>query len=163
LRGRWALKLATTGWRFVRYYTGNKPYRLEGPPRLLQRVLAPLLIASTLSLFGSGVALIIVEHGGGLLLSLHAVSFAVWGVLMIAHVLAYLARTLRVGPADWRRHGEKAVAGTRSRRAALGGAVLAGVIVALATYQTQQPWLSHRGEHRHTAGLEHPQPWTSQR
>ncbi len=74
-----ALKLASTGWRFLRYYTGNKPYRLEGPPRLLLRVLAPLLIASTLSLFGSGVVLIIVGHGGGLLLSLHAASFAVWG------------------------------------------------------------------------------------
>ena len=51
-----ALKLASTGWRFLRYYTNNKPYRLEGPPRLLLRLLAPLLVASTLTLFGSGVA-----------------------------------------------------------------------------------------------------------
>jgi membrane protein implicated in regulation of membrane protease activity len=82
------LKLASTGWRFMRYYTRNKPYRLEGPPRLLLRVLAPLLVASTLTLFGSGVALLIVGHGGGLLLGLHAVSFGVWGVVMIVHVLA---------------------------------------------------------------------------
>ena len=27
------LKLASTGWRFVRYYTRNKPYRHEGPPQ----------------------------------------------------------------------------------------------------------------------------------
>ena len=27
-----ALKLASTGWRFVRYYTNSRPYRLEGPP-----------------------------------------------------------------------------------------------------------------------------------
>ena len=53
-----ALKLATTGWRFVRYYTRNEPYRHEGPPRPLLRVLAPLLVASTMSLFGTGVALI---------------------------------------------------------------------------------------------------------
>ena len=26
-----ALKLASIGWRFLRYYTGNTPYRLEGP------------------------------------------------------------------------------------------------------------------------------------
>ena len=26
-----ALKLATTGWRFARYYTGSKPYVLAGP------------------------------------------------------------------------------------------------------------------------------------
>ena len=41
-----ALKLASTGWRFVRYYTRNKPYRHEGPPRLLLRMLGPLLVAS---------------------------------------------------------------------------------------------------------------------
>jgi len=139
-----ALKLASTGWRFLRYYTGNKAYRLEGPPRILLRLLAPLLVASTLSLFGSGVALIVAGRGGGLLLSLHAVSFVVWGVLMVVHVLGYLTRTLRVGPADWRRHAERVVAGASSRRAMVGGALVAGVIVALATYPAQQAWLSHR-------------------
>jgi hypothetical protein len=134
-----ALKLASTGWRFMRYYTRNRPYRLEGTPRLLLRMLAPLLVASTLTLFGSGVALILVGHGGGLLLSLHAVSFGVWGVVMIVHVLAYIARTLRVGPADWLPHAEQVVAGTRSRRAALAGALLAGAIVALATTLLNRP------------------------
>jgi hypothetical protein len=71
---------------------------------------------------------------------------------MIVHVLAYLTRTLRVGPADWRRHAEQVVAGARSRRAALGGALLAGAIVALATYPAQQAWLSHRRGHRDTDG-----------
>src|SRR4029077_4465270 len=52
------LKLASTGWRVMRDYTGSAPYRHEGPPRLLLRLLAPVLVASTLSLFGTGVALI---------------------------------------------------------------------------------------------------------
>jgi hypothetical protein len=26
------LKTGTTGWRIVRYYTGNRPYRRAGPP-----------------------------------------------------------------------------------------------------------------------------------
>ncbi len=142
-----ALKLATTGWRFARYYTRNKPYRLEGPPRLLMRMLAPLLVASTLTLFGSGVAMIVVGHGGGALLTVHTLSFIAWGVLMIVHVLAYLTRVLRVGTADWRRAADRIVAGAGSRRAALGGALLAGVIVALATYPTQQSWLSHKHHH----------------
>ncbi len=145
-----ALKLASTGWRFLRYYMRKTPYRLEGTPRLLLRLLAPLLVASTVTLFASGVALIVAGHGGGLLLSLHAVSFGVWGVLMIVHVLAYLARTLRLGPADWLPHAEQVVAGTRSRRAALAAALLAGAILALATYPAQQTWLSHRREHRQT-------------
>jgi hypothetical protein len=147
-----ALKLASTGWRFVRYYTNNRPYRLEGPPRLLLRLLAPILVASTLTLFGSGVALIIVGHGGGPLLQLHAISFAVWGVTIAIHILAYLTRVLRVGTADWRRQAATAVAGDRSRRVALLGALLAGVMLALATYSAQDSWLDHRHDHGHADG-----------
>jgi len=40
------LKLATTGWRFARYYLRSEPYRLLGPPRIVLRLLAPLLVAS---------------------------------------------------------------------------------------------------------------------
>src|SRR6478752_6524668 len=147
-----ALKLASTGWRFVRYYTNSRPYRLAGPPRLFLRLIAPLLVVSTLTLFGSGVALIVVGHGGGPLLQLHAASFAVWGVLVAIHILAYLTRALREGPADWRRHADR-VAGDASRRAALLGALLAGVILALATYSAQDSWLDNRHEHRHADGV----------
>jgi hypothetical protein len=148
-----ALKLASIGWRFVRYYTNNAPYRLEGPPRLLLRLFAPFLVASTLTLFGSGVGLIIVGHGGGPLLQVHAISFAVWGVLMAIHILAYLTRALRVGVADWRRQATLRVAGSRSRRGALAGALLAGLILALATYPAQQSWLRHRNQNRGDDGL----------
>jgi len=139
--------------RFLRYYTRNKPYRLEGPPRPLLRVLAPLLVASTLALFGTGVALIVVGHGGGLLRTAHTLSFIAWGVVMIVHVLAYITRVLRVGFADLRRNAEHVIAGVRGRRALLGGALLAGMIVALATYPAQRAWLSHRGERRNSDGL----------
>ena len=37
------LKLASTGWRFARYYTGSKPYTAKGAPELPMRLLAPLL------------------------------------------------------------------------------------------------------------------------
>ena len=120
------------------------------------RLLAPFLIASTLTLFGSGVALIIVGHGGGPLLDLHAVSFAVWGALITVHVLAYLTRTLRLGTTDWRHRANLLVPGARSRRAALIGALLAGLIIAVATYPAQQHWLHHRRDHRHADGLAHP-------
>jgi len=148
-----ALKLASTGWRFARYYTRNRAYRLEGPPRPLMRMLAPLLVASTLSLFGSGVALIVVGRGDGALRTVHALSFTVWGVLIVVHVLAYLKRTLRLGTSDWRRNARVVVAGSRARRAALVAALLAGVIVALATYPIQQSLLSHRRDHGHRDDL----------
>lgn len=143
------LKLASTGWRFIRYYTHNTPFRLEGPPQPLLRLLAPLLVASTFTLFGTGVALLIVGHGGGLLLTLHVFSFGTWGVVIIVHVLAYIARTVRLGPADWLPNAEQVVAGVRSRRAAVAGSLLAGGLLALATYPAQQNWLNHRHEHRH--------------
>jgi hypothetical protein len=144
-----ALKLASTGWRFARYYAHNEPYKREGPPRPLLRMLAPFLVASTLSLFGTGVALITFGHGDGELRTLHTLSFIAWGVLMIVHVLAYLPRVLRLGPTDWRPKRDPAVAGERPRRALLSGALLAGLIVALATYPAQQSWLNHRHDHGH--------------
>jgi hypothetical protein len=140
-----ALKLATTGWRFVRYYTRDKGYRLGGPPRGLQRVLAPLVVASTLSLFGSGVALIVIGHSGGALGTVHVLSFIVWGPLMLVHLVAYLGRAFRVGAADWRRHAEEVVAGARGRRALLVGTLLAGVVLALAIYPVQHFQRGHDG------------------
>jgi hypothetical protein len=75
-----------------------------------------VLVVSTLTLFGSGVALIVVGHGGGVaLLQLHAISFAVWGVLIAIHILAYLTRVLREGH---RRTGAPTRTGSRETAAA---------------------------------------------
>ena len=51
------LKLASTSWRFARYYTGTSAYVAQGPPRLPMRLLAPFLVAATVILFASGVAM----------------------------------------------------------------------------------------------------------
>src|ERR1700758_4333654 len=59
------LKLESTGWRFMRYYTRSRPYVELGPPQLAMRLLAPLFVAATVVLFGSGVALGIL-HGHAL-------------------------------------------------------------------------------------------------
>ena len=143
-----ALKLASTGWRFARYYTRSEPYVRAGPPRLLLRMLAPFLVASTLALFGTGVAMIMVGHRGGELRTLHTWSFIAWGVLIGVHVLAYLTRVLRDGTMDWRRSAVDVVAGVRSRRAILVGALLAGIVLASATLPAQRTVL-HHGGHRH--------------
>jgi hypothetical protein len=73
-----SLKLASTGWRAARYYTGPSEYRAKGPPRILLRVLAVPLVAATLVLFGTGVAFLVTGDGTGILLDLHAVSFGIW-------------------------------------------------------------------------------------
>jgi hypothetical protein len=143
-----ALKLASTGWRFVRYYTGSAPYRRAGPPQPALRMLAPLLVASTLALFGTGVAMIVVGHRGGQLRTLHTFSFVAWGVLIGVHVLAYLVRVWREGVADWRRSGLEVVRGAASRRALLVGTVLAGVVLGLATLPAQRT-VEHHGGRAH--------------
>jgi len=142
-----ALKLASTGWRFARYYLRSEPYRLLGPPQIVLRLLAPLLVASTLVLFGSGVAFLVVGHGGGTLLTVHAASFVVFGVVISLHTLAYLTRVLRDGAADWRSR-RPSLPGTSLRRLAVCGAIVTGVVVALATLSVQGAWLSAR-HHRH--------------
>lgn len=147
-----ALKLASTGWRFARYYTRNEPYVRAGPPRLLMRVLAPLLVASTLALFGTGVAMIVVGHRGGQLRTLHTFSFVAWGVLIGVHVLFYFTRVLHDGTMDWRRNAVDVVAGVRSRRAILVGALLAGVVLASTTLPAQRTVLHHGGHRHHHEG-----------
>src|ERR1700751_625621 len=147
-----ALTLAGTGWGFARYYPQRKPYVGAAPPRMPLRMLAPLLVASTLALFGTGVAMIVVGHRGGQLRTLHTLSFVAWGVLIGVHVLAYLTRVLRDGTIDWRRNAVDVVAGVRSRGAILVGALLAGVVLASATLPAQRAVLHHGGHRHHHEG-----------
>jgi hypothetical protein len=57
LTGPTLVKITSTGWRFIRYYTRGPAYRHQGPPRPLLRITSPPLAASTLTLITSGVAL----------------------------------------------------------------------------------------------------------
>src|SRR5271156_6514170 len=58
LIGPVVLKLGSTGYRFVRYYTGNPRYRRVGPPPTLLRVIAPIVVLTTIVVLVSGVALL---------------------------------------------------------------------------------------------------------
>lgn len=141
-----SLKLASTSWRAARYYTWNAEYRELGPPRIVLRLLAPPLVLATLVLFGTGVAFLVTGQGHGRILQIHAVSFVVWGVIMILHVLVYLPQVVRDGLADWR--PQRALAGTGARRLLVVCGVLAGVVVALGTYSVRTNWLAHHHHHR---------------
>jgi hypothetical protein len=117
------LKLASTGYRFARYYTGSLPYRIEGPPHPALRLLAPIVVLSTIGLFATGVALIVLGPGRGNMLGLHQASFIVWLVAMSAHVLAHVLRVPGLAAADWRR-GDT-VPGSSLRRWLLAGSNVA--------------------------------------
>lgn len=87
-----ALKMASTGWRMARYYLGQGEYLRRGPPPLpLRVVVAPVVVASTLVLFGTGVYLLAVNETHGTAVGLHKASFVVWLASTSIHVLARLA------------------------------------------------------------------------
>ena len=135
-----ALKLGSTSWRFFRYYTGRQEYVRKGPPLLPLRLLAPVVVLSTLAVFATGVALLVVGPRGGIVLGLHKASFAVWFVATGIHVLAHLGRMRRFAPKDWRPERPR-LRGTSARRGLLAGSIVAGTILAVTTLQYAQPWL----------------------
>jgi hypothetical protein len=133
-----ALKLASTGYRFARYYTGHGAYVADGPPHPLLRLLGPVVVLSTAALFASGVALIVLGPEGGAVLGLHKASFVVWFAAMAAHVLAHALRVPRLASADWRRHD--ALPGSSLRRWLLAGSLVTGLVLAVATVHLAGPW-----------------------
>jgi hypothetical protein len=65
MTGAILLKMGSTGYRFVRYYTGSEPYVRKGPPALPLRLLGPVVIATSLGVIGSGIALALAGPGPG--------------------------------------------------------------------------------------------------
>ena len=138
LLGPVALKLASTGYRFVRFYTARREYVEKGPPTPLMRlIVAPVLVLSTVTLFATGVALIAIGPGRGAMLGLHKASFIVWFGAMSIHVLAYAGRAARDAVADWGRHRP---GGSGLRVAVVLVALAVGLVVAFVTLPLADPW-----------------------
>jgi hypothetical protein len=72
------LKIGSTGYRFARYYANSRPYVEKGAPALPLRMLAPVLVLSTIGIFITGVWLLLLGHKSNQVLFLHQASFAVW-------------------------------------------------------------------------------------
>lgn len=88
-----ALKLGSTGWRMLRYYFGAKEYVRRGPPHpFLRLVVAPVAVASTIVLFATGVALLVLDRTSGTIVGLHKASFVVWLAAVGVHVLVRVVR-----------------------------------------------------------------------
>jgi hypothetical protein len=135
-----ALKLASTGYRAVRYYAGSGAYRAKGPPALALRLLAPVLVAATIAVLLTGVLLLVAGHKSGVLLEIHKVSFIVWGAMFAVHFLAYLprvARSLLVGLYAARR---RPLPGAGLRAMLLAAALGGGAALALSLLPTIDAW-----------------------
>jgi hypothetical protein len=137
-----ALKMASTGYRFARYYSGNEAYVAKGPPPLPLRLLAPGVVLTTLALFGTGVALALSSPPSHALVFAHKLSFFAWIAFMTIHVLGHLVEVPPAIGVDWLpwRRGAEAV-GRAQRTTLLLAAVLAGVGLGLVGLSVAASWL----------------------
>ena len=146
-----SLKLASTGYRFVRYYTRNPAYRLKGPPPRALRALAPLVVSTTLVVFASGVALLFVGPSSrSALLPVHKISFIVWAAVTRVHLLAHLPSLPGALRGDFspRDRLGPSLPGRSGRHLALAGSLVLGAVLALLTIPEFGPWMhTHLGHH----------------
>jgi hypothetical protein len=141
LVGPVALKVASTGYRFARYYTGAGPYVRKGPPALLMRMLGPLVMITSLAVLATGVALALAGPGSGQWLFLHKASFVLWFGVMTIHVLVYaprLPRLLTGGPAA--RRAATVLSGRAARWLLLSASLACGLLLAAATLHLTSRW-----------------------
>jgi hypothetical protein len=149
LLGPVLLKMASTGYRFVRYYTRDPIYRHEGPPELAMRLIAPIVVLSTVAVFISGIVLLFVgpAHRGSLLL-IHKVSFIVWVAFVAVHILGHLrdyGTALRAAP----RIPAGGSAGGAGRVISIVGAIVAGLVLAIVLIPEFGVWTAHFPPHHH--------------
>lgn len=94
--------------------------------------MAPVLVASTIAVLASGVLLLAAGHKSGTLLTIHKVSFIVFGVIFAVHFLAYVPRVARSLRTDWAAARRHAVPGTGTRAMLVAAALGGGAALALA-------------------------------
>jgi hypothetical protein len=150
LIGPVVLKLSSTGYRFFRYYTANPRYRRKGPPPLALRLIAPIVVVTTLVVFASGVALLFIGPSSrDTLLPIHKVSFFVWLAFTAIHVLAHLPTIAGALRSEYLASSTRssATAGRAGRALSLTAALTAGVVLAVVVIPQFAPWISSQRFH----------------
>ena len=137
-----ALKMASTGYRFVRYYTGDPQYRRAGPPELVMRLTAPIVVISTLAIFATGIELWLFGlRFGSIWVEAHKLSFYIWLPVAAVHILGHLSRTGQAAGEELS-HSRSRTALTR--RSLVVGSLVAGVVLAAASLTYATPFIFFR-------------------
>jgi hypothetical protein len=131
-----ALKLASTGYRMVKYYAHNRAYRAVGPPLVPLRLSAPVFAASVIVVLTTGVLLLASGHKSNQVLTIHKAATIAFGGILALHLLAYTLRAIRTLSSDWRATRREAVAGRGTRAMLVAAAVGGGAVLALALLPT---------------------------
>jgi hypothetical protein len=141
LAGPLVVRLGSTGYRFLRYYTGSPAFVRRGPPHLALRMLGPLLIATTLVVIGSGIGLLVTGPAqAGPLLPLHGFSVLIWLPQIAIHVVAHIRRLPHLVADDWSKPSAQEARGRGGRIGANLGALLLGVLAAVLVLPSVSPW-----------------------
>jgi hypothetical protein len=146
------LKMSSTGYRFMRYYTANPQYRRKGPPIAPLRIIAPMVIASTIAVLGTGVVLLFLGPSSrDTWLPIHKVSFFVWVAFTGLHVLGHLAKMPGTLRADYSPSATITgdVTGRSGRVLALSAALVAGVVLAVLVIPEFGAWLHNSNLFHH--------------
>jgi hypothetical protein len=170
LIGPVALKVASTGYRFMRYYTADPAYRRKGPPPPALRALGPALVGLTAIVFATGVALLLIGPSSrGTLLLVHKVSFIGWVVVTAVHIAGHLPELVRFNRVSGRTRAELnelrslvpgfggaaeppvsgPIPGTGGRWLSVGTAVALGLVVAAILIPDYGAWTGARALFHH--------------
>jgi hypothetical protein len=128
------LKLASTGYRFVRYYTSDPVYRKRGAPPILLRLSAPIVAVTSVAVLATGVALLFLgPESSGTMRLLHKASFIVWVAFIVLHVLGHLPDIQKIflTKGGERVEYNRYAAGATGRAVSILGALVAGVVLAI--------------------------------
>ncbi|HWF72498.1 MAG TPA: hypothetical protein VG186_04090 [Solirubrobacteraceae bacterium] len=140
------LKMTSTGYRFVRYYTGDAAYRRKGAPEIVLRLIGPIVVVTTLVVFVSGVVLLFVGPADrGQLVLIHKVSFIVWLAFTALHVLGHLPRIPATLRSVRRPTPELPGVGTgvAGRWLSIAGALVGGLVLAVVLIPDFSIWTAH--------------------
>ena len=135
------LKLASTGYRLLRYYTNDPAYREKGPPPMWLRAGAPLVVLTTLGVFVTGVWLLLAgPRSRDTALPIHKASFIAWLGVTGLHVLGHMWDLPGLARSEYGRDRSRRVPGRHGREATVALALVAGVVLALLLLPHFGPW-----------------------
>ena len=135
LLGPLAVMIGTTGYRVFRYYTRSPAFVRRGKPLLALRLLAWLLLISTILVVASGLALFWTGPG---FLPVHVFTALFWLPVVVTHAVAHTPRIPGLIADEWR----SPASGGWRRLAVMSTAVVGGVVAAILIQPVAAPMIA---------------------
>ncbi|SHE60277.1 hypothetical protein SAMN02745225_01095 [Ferrithrix thermotolerans DSM 19514] len=142
-------KIAVAAYRFTKFYAGDTEFVAAGPPWLPLRILAPLLVATTVLVIGSGIEMVVAgptSFSDTFLAAAHTLLSLIWFFLLGLHALAYYLRSYHSARKDISsiigrfRSRSKARRGAALRLSVLMVTVSLGVLLSLQFRSQVRSW-----------------------